>query len=148
MKKPKAFKTSLRWQTLSCLFLLSCVLLSAAGCSRDTFAKVEGNVTLDGKNLEGGSVTFSPVATGPLSFGTIASDGSFHLQTASTQGVLPGQYVATVSWRRGQPTMGMSEKDIEGLEKVPVRYCKTETSDLRFDVKPGINSFDLKMSSK
>lgn len=101
---------------------------------------------LDGKNLDGGSVTFNPVAAGPLSYGNIATDGSFHLQTATIQGVPPGKYVATVSYRRGPPSMGMSEQEIEALQKVPFRYCKPNTSDLRFDVLPGHNSFELKMT--
>jgi hypothetical protein len=147
-KKLQIITTSFRWRSLSCLFLWMVVSLVTAGCSRDKFATVEGVATLDGKNLDGGSVTFSPNAGGPLSYGNIATDGSFHLQTASIQGVVPGEYVATVSYRRGRPSPGMSDREIEALEKVPVRYCKQNTSDLRFDVKPGHNSLGLKMASK
>jgi hypothetical protein len=155
-KKPETFKTAvarqtqtaLARQTLPSIFLLLCALVVSAGCSRQTFGTVEGVATLDGKKLDGGSVTFNPVAAGPLSYGNIATDGSFHLQTATIQGVPPGEYVATVSWRRGPPALGMSEREIDALEKVPIRYCKQNTSDLRFDVKPGHNSFELKMTSQ
>jgi hypothetical protein len=148
MTKPQIITTSIGWRSLSSLFLWMVVCLVTAGCGRDNFGTVEGTVTLDGKKLDGGSVTFSPIAGGTLSFGNIATDGSFHLQTATIQGVVPGEYVATVSYRRGRPSPGMSDREIESLEKVPVRYCKQNTSDLRFDVKPGDNSAELKMTSK
>jgi hypothetical protein len=125
-----------------------CALLVSSGCSRDNFATVEGTVTLDGKNLDGGSVTFSPIAGGPLSYGKIATDGSFHLQTATIQGVPPGKYIATVSYPRGFPSPGMTEQEIYALQKVPIRYCKPNTSDLQFDIEPGHHSIEVKMASK
>jgi hypothetical protein len=148
MKEPRIVRTCMRPQYVSLLLLLIVAVILSPGCSGNNFATVEGTVSLDGKNLDGGSVTFSPVAGGPLSFGSIASDGSFHLQTATIQEVVPGQYVATVSYRRGRPSPGMSDREVEALEKVPVRYCNQNTSDLRFSVKPGHNSLVIKMTSK
>ena len=43
---------------------------------------------------------------------------------------------------------GMSEKEILALERIPIRYCKQNTSNLQFDVVSGNNSFELKMTSK
>jgi hypothetical protein len=80
------------------------VSLVTAGCSRDKFATVEGVATLDGKNLDGGSVTFSPNAGGPLSYGNIATDGSFHLQTASIQGVVPWKKFQSAIASKTRPT--------------------------------------------
>jgi hypothetical protein len=148
MTKSQLISNFFRWRRLPHLLLWIAVCFVSAGCGRDGFATVEGVATLDGKNLDGGSVTFNPVAGGPLSYGNIATDGSFHLQTASIQGVPLGKYVATVSWRRGPPAMGMSEREIDALEKVPIRYCKSNTSDLKFDVQSGHNSIELKMTSK
>ena len=107
---------------------------------------VEGIVSLDEKPLEGGSVNFYPAESGPLSYSDIGSDGSYQIRTASRQGVLPGQYVATVSYRSGPPSPGMTLRQILALEKVPIRYCTKETSDLHVEVKPGRNSIDLKLT--
>jgi hypothetical protein len=130
--------------------LLIIVLLLCAGslgCGNG-FAKVEGIVSLDGKALEGGSVTLHPVGPGPLSYSSITSDGSYQVRTASRQGVLPGQYMATVSWPSGPPSPGMTLRQLEALERVPIRYCGEKTSDLNLDVKPGKNSIDLKLITK
>jgi len=148
VKNTRSVTAPFGWRTFSPLLLLVPACLLSAGCNRGDFAAVEGTATLDGRKLDGGSVRFNPVAGGPVSFGIIAEDGNFHLQTASTQGVVPGKYVATISYRRGHPSMGMSEKEILALEKIPIRYCKQNTSNLQFDVVPGHNSFELKMTSK
>src|SRR6476469_1764313 len=81
-------------------FLMVVLFLCAGsqGCGGNGFAMVGGIVSLDGKALEGGSVTLHPTGPGPLSYSSIASDGSYQIRTASRRGVLPGNYVATVSW--------------------------------------------------
>ena len=128
-------------------FLKALLLLCAIsqGCWRNNFGMVEGIVSLDEKPLEGGSVNFYPAESGPLSYSNIGSDGSYQIRTASRQGVLPGKYVATVSYRSGPPSPGMTLRQILALEKVPIRYCTKETSDLHVEVKPGRNSIDLKL---
>jgi hypothetical protein len=128
--------------------LIAVLLLFAVsqGCGGNGFAMVEGIVSLGGKALEGGSITLYPVGPGPISYSSIASDGSYQIRTASRQGVLPGQYVATVSWLSGPPSPGMTLRQLQALEKVPVRYCAKETSDLHLDVKSGRNSIDLKLT--
>jgi hypothetical protein len=139
-----------RQKHLNRYFLIIALLVCAAsnGCGGNGFANVEGVVSLDGKTLEGGSVAFYPVQAGPLSYSDIGSNGSYQIRTASRQGVLPGQYVATVSWRSRPPSPGMSLREILALEKVPTRYCTKQTSDLRIDVEPGKNTIDLKLVSK
>jgi hypothetical protein len=126
--------------------LLLFVVITSTGCRDRNFATVEGTVSFGGKPLDGGSVTFYPKDTGPISYSDIAPDGSYHLRTASRDGLLPGPYVVTVSYRSGRPSPGMTLRQIEALEKVPVRYCAKETSDLHEEVKPGRNSIDLKLT--
>jgi hypothetical protein len=130
------------WKVL----LLACAI--SQGCSGNGFGLVAGIVSLDGKPLEGGSVTFYPAKSGPLSYSDIASDGSYQIRTASRQGLLPGKYVATVSYRSAPPSPGMTLQQILALEKVPVRYCSKETSDLHVEVELGKNSIDLKLVNK
>jgi hypothetical protein len=123
-----------------------CVL--TVGCSRNDFATVTGQVLLDGELLDGGAITFVPETSGPLAYGDVAPDGTYSLQSSgSQQGLRPGMYVATVSYRSGRPSPGMTLSQIQALEKVPIRYTTPETSELHEQVNPGANQIDLAMTS-
>src|SRR6478672_230182 len=144
----KTVAMSKMWYKRNQYLLVIAFLLCAGfqGCGGNGLATVEGKVSLDGKAIEGGSITLHPTGPGPLSYSSITPDGSYQIRTASRQGVLPGQYVATVSWRSGPPSPGMTLRQLQALEKVPIRYCALETSDLHLDVKPGKNAIDLKLT--
>jgi hypothetical protein len=81
------------------LFLVP-ALLACAGCGKDAkTVKVQGVVTLDGKPLEGATVTFIPLegGSGRMASGRTDSDGTFQLTTFRTyDGALPGEYKVTV----------------------------------------------------
>jgi hypothetical protein len=128
--------------------LVVMLLCAVSGCWGNDFGTVEGIVSLDEKPLEGGSVNFYPAESGPLSYSDIGSDGSFQIRTASRKGLLPGKYIATVSYRSAPPSPGMTISQIMALEKVPIKYCTKQTSDLHVEVKPGKNSIDLKLVNK
>jgi len=57
---------------------------------------VEGLVTLDGKPVEGATVTFSPEGGGQDAFGVTDSGGKFTLRTVNQSGAKPGNYKVTV----------------------------------------------------
>jgi hypothetical protein len=128
--------------------LVVALLAALAGCGGSDFGTVTGAVTLDGKPLDGGSVTFYPANTGALSYGEVSPEGKYELRTASRDGVLPGPYIATISYRSGRAGPGMTIQQIEALEKVPIKYCQKETSDLRFDITPGHNEVNLHLVSE
>jgi len=129
------------------LTLFSFVIFTCVGCSDRNFATVKGTVSLDDKPLDGGSVVFYPKTPGPLAYSDISPDGSYNLRTASRSGLAPASYVAIVSYRSGMPSSGMTLRQIQALERVPIRYCGKETSDLHEEVKPGRNSIDLKLTT-
>jgi hypothetical protein len=129
------------------LTLISFIMVICVGCSDGNFATVNGTVSLDDKPLDGGSVIFFPEAPGQLAYSAISPDGSYNLKTPSRAGLVPTSYVAIVSYRSGMPSSGMTLRQIQALEKVPIRYCNKETSDLHEDVKPGRNSIDLKLTT-
>jgi hypothetical protein len=145
MSETRAMSKTLKRRNRVLLAFVILVCAASQGCGGNGFASVEGKVSLDGKSLEGGNVTLHPVGPGPLSYSGISPDGSYQIRTASRKGVLPGDYVATVSWRSGIPSPGMTLRQIQALEKVPIRYCAEETSDLHVEVKPGRNSIDLQL---
>jgi hypothetical protein len=146
MTKGNEVSTLQRSPVRYALTLFSFVIVACVGCSDRNFATVKGTVSLDDKPLDGGSVVFYPKAPGPLAYSDISPDGSYELRTASRAGLVPATYVAIVSYRSGLPSSGMTLRQIQALEKVPIRYCDKDTSDLHEDVKPGKNSIDLKLT--
>jgi len=130
-------------------FLAASLLSAFIGCGESDFATVTGHVSLDGKQLDGGAITFVPEAPGPLAYGDVAPDGKYSLQSSgSVKGLRPGKYIATVSHRRGRPSPGMTIAQIQALEMVPVHYTTPETSDLHKEVVAGENQIDLALVSK
>jgi hypothetical protein len=75
------------------------VLAAGVGCGGSgNLVKTVGLVTLDGKPVEGATVTFHPEAEkGRAATGLTDGDGVFHLQTfAEADGAFPGEYKVTV----------------------------------------------------
>jgi hypothetical protein len=109
---------------------------------------VSGKVTLGGKPLTGGTITFVPLGSGPAAHGTI-TDGSYAISRA--QGPGPGSYRVEIS--RTQPT-GRRIPDTEYPGKtveetrngVPDRYNLNST--LRAEVKGGSDqTFDFALEA-
>jgi len=120
----------------------------AAGCGGPPQAKVSGTVTLDGKPVENGTISFYPTANSG--------------QTAGG-GIVNGQYTMDAS--PGEMTVLISASKVTGkhkmydtpdsptvdtvVELVPDRYNKT--SELKVTLKPGVNegvNFDLTTKKK
>jgi hypothetical protein len=75
------------------------LLVAGSGCGGSGKpVKTEGLVTLDGKPVDGATVTFHPAAEqGRSATGLTGVDGVFQLQTfAEADGALPGEYKVTV----------------------------------------------------
>ena len=74
--------------------------LLTTGCNKYGTVKVAATVTLDGQPLEGASVRFHPVDDAGTrgASGITDTDGRVRMSTfAAGDGVLPGEYVVTVS---------------------------------------------------
>ena len=114
------------------------IVLAVAGCGgkRDGIARepVSGKVTLDGKALENGQITFSPEAGGQPAVAAIIKDGAYSLSRATARG--PS--------RSGQCLVPKAHRE-EGPERRPPGTFVEETarasptvqrqSDLKADVK-------------
>jgi len=78
------------------LALAVCSLVVLSGCGGSNLVPVEGAVLLDGKPVEGATVTFLS-EDGKNSFsGSTDASGHFVLQSGENRGVLPGNYKVTV----------------------------------------------------
>lgn len=129
--------------------------LAVAGCVRSTpaVARVEGMVTLDGKRLSSGRVTFWPEG-GRSGSGWIEDDGTYTLGTfREFDGAVLGHHKVAVTAASKTPT-GPPNFDRDGpaggwpRSPIPVRYSNPESSGLAFEVRPGTNQFHIELTSK
>jgi hypothetical protein len=129
-----------------CFFLV-------VGCSDDkiNFYLVQGKVTLQGKALAEGVVTFVP-KTGPAVRGLISADGTYQLE------IPVGPSRISVAPAPGlQPTIANDARapdQIENLppqvrkpqQEIPERYADHKTSNLAYEVRPNSdNRFDISL---
>jgi hypothetical protein len=126
------------------------VAAALVGCGRHA-AYVAGDVTLAGKPLTSGVVSFTPVATGPSAYGNVGGDGRYALQTGGGQGLDPGAYKVTVAANataEQAARMGIAIGR-EGIMPLltPPRYADVATTPLTVTVKAGRQEIDLAVDS-
>jgi hypothetical protein len=124
---------------LSCLFLV--------GCGKSGHAQVSGTVTLDGKPVNKGVVTFHPLnQQGAVASGTIDTSGRFTLQVGEEHFVPVGEYEITVLATEPLPETSPGEEP--GLRDLtPAKYKDTSTSGLRKQLTTGTNTVVLELKS-
>jgi hypothetical protein len=142
--------------------------LFLSGCGRGPLVKVQGTVTLDGKPLEGATVSFVPEeGAGPPASGLTGSDGVFRLTTrTSGDGAQPGQYKVTISKSSAvvetpppadPKAMADAMKDFQAKHAkgvtttktagVPPQYADVKKTPLKCQVPPdGPVQFELRSS--
>ena len=134
-------------------FLLTAVMVltSAAGCGDSNRATVSGQVTLDGKPIALGSITFIPVERGPgkVTGGSI-QEGQFRLDDEAAPAV--GNYRVEIratrkSGRMVRPAFAGPEEMVEGTEEaIAAKY--NDQSTLEFEVKAGNNEVSWDVESR
>jgi hypothetical protein len=126
----------LTWAVILCGLIA--VVVGCGGDGLET-VRVTGTVTIDGKPLTQGTVSFTP-EKGRGATGQIASDGSFTLTTYKKgDGVVLGRHkVAVVAIdRQGAKPYSEESDDLELKWLIPQRYGNPYTSGLTFEVKAG-----------
>lgn len=133
----------------------SLILLLLAGCGskserpKEYPGLVTGRVTLDGKPLSGGTITFVPEVAeeegGRPGLARIEPDGGFWVGSANPAkpaGLIPGRYRVTVLAMRPDPT-GTGNPIAQMT--VPEVYSEAATSPLEATIVAGKNrlTFDL-----
>ena len=135
---------SLRWPYANLLTILPLVLL--VGCGGKP-ASVSGVVTVDGKPLETGMVTFAPSGGGMRASGIIQSDGSYQVKTNRDAGLDIGEYDVAVVSREVVDT-GPGSPPMPGKYYAPNRYGRMRTSGLHYSVAKGSNEINIELSSE
>ena len=131
---------------------LTVILMSLLGCSnnqRET-AIVRGTVTVDGKPVPNGTVTFIPEVSGPPATGEINPMGQYTLTTYQAgDGAVPGRYKIMVMALQDNNDRLPEDRSPLPAPIVPQKYLSTSTSGLTGTVEPGIeNVIDLPLASK
>jgi hypothetical protein len=120
------------------------------GCQQSPLgAEVAGVVTLDGKQLDSGSIVFTPSeGQGNNAFGAVDASGSYFLKSNRTIGLAPGKYKASVAaYERVEVAPG-ERSMIEPKLITPQKYRDINSSGLEFEVVPGQNSINIELSSQ
>ena len=125
---------------------LFCLLALLAGCGPSYDATISGTVTMDGSPLTKGTVSFHPTAGGPVATGTIQSDGAFEVQTATTEGLSPGEYKVTVVATDPPPPSPTGE-ELPGILLTAPEFGRLDTTPLTYTVEAGANSFEIPVSA-
>jgi hypothetical protein len=132
-----------------------------AGCdSLGSLTTVEGQVTVDGQPLKGGTVTFYDASSGTNKgvdiTGVVGSDGKYKMTTNGKAGVPKGKYKATVnaasassSGDAADPTKAVAAPTTGAAppppqQQINVKYGSFTTTDLTVEVPSA--SYDLKLT--
>lgn len=142
----------MRTKTLSRLITTMLLVVMAGGCGTKKLVPVTGKVTLDGKALERGNVTFVPVKAGAPAVGAIQSDGKYTLNTGTDAGIAPGDYqVSVVATAPVVPPVvkpgSPPPPEVPPPLLTPGRYGRPETSGLKFTV-PSSSGYDIAIKSQ
>jgi hypothetical protein len=134
--------------------------LAAAGCGSGggPVLPVNGIVTLDGKPLDGATVTFYPEGGGNRGFARTGTDGRFVITgMKGEEGLPPGQYKVTVS-KLNVPTGGeiddptspaigaVTEADIKS--DLPAIYSDPSKTILSYAVTGDGKPIEIQLDSK
>jgi hypothetical protein len=120
--------------------LLASIL--ANGCGGPV--NVEGKILWAGKPLAGAQVLFIPVAGGQQAGDVTDAEGHFRLQNPKTMGIVPGEYLVTVSKKDYPP--GMKRPDLHEMslalsakmrQLLPNKYTLQDHTPLRVKVPRG-----------
>lgn len=112
------------------LLLLVMLVVVTVGCGSSEFGTVEGTVKLDDKVLPGVAVGFYPLSGGRQVFSVCDDNGKYQLKTK----IGPNEVIL------------FYPEDTKPLAAIPAKY--NQKSELKFEVKPGTNTYDISMSSK
>jgi hypothetical protein len=126
------------------VFALACLI----GCGSEFGATARGVVTLDGKPVTPGHVTFALVDSSTVpAVSNLDSSGQFNLTTNKKTGLAPGKYRVAIQAFQ-PPDVPAGQRTFEPSKPlVPEKYLQVNTSGLEYTVAPGSNTIDIPLST-
>lgn len=139
------YRAHSRWL---CCITMSVFLSAVSGCNESSqISQVSGRVTLDGSPIGVGTIVYAPSSGGKPATGSIESDGSYCVNTSREPGLAPGKYQVAVSIREMPKNVKRSDHPPPGKLLIPEKYEQAMTSGLQFEILPGANEIDIKLTS-
>lgn len=123
--------------------LLPCLLAAFSGCGGNDLATVRGQVTLDGKPIESGLITFLPVDGKGASGGAKIVNGQYETQLdpgEKTVSILAERVTETHQSKPGDPAGTIEIKQ----QYLPAKYNTATT--LKATITPGKATVDFKLT--
>jgi hypothetical protein len=136
---------------VSIAFAPGLLIIGLAGCGGSEFgATASGVVTLDGKPITPGFVTFAPENPADVpAVSDLDANGRFALTTNKKPGLVPGKYRVAIQAFRPPTNVTPGERLMTPSERlIPDKYFSVDTSGLEFTVDPGANTINLELTSK
>lgn len=139
-------------RNLSVCFCLGLFLLLGCKPAGPPVATVGGKITLSGKPLPGGFVTFQSDDGTRSVVGDINAQGEYQIRTHDSAGLPPGKYKVAV--KPPAPPRASDEPPLAGEaltyeapkeRLVPLKYASFETSGLSADVTLDVKSYDFEL---
>jgi len=144
---------------------LVCLVVVGCGPGGPELGTVTGKVTLDGRPVTNGLVTFTPQAKGGASVGKTDASGQYELLCLDRKGALIGQHKVTVTTLQEAAAVTEMRSDspeyakqaasatdqsaydsAKVVEPIPARY--NTNTELTKEVKSGSNVIDLELKSE
>jgi len=119
--------------------------LFATGCGNG-MESLSGKVTVQGKIVPEGTISFRNKESGTIAVSVIEKDGSYSVKTGSKGGLKAGEYEVTIAALKGIHPPATPENPYSKFPRwSAARYADYETSGLTLTVRRGSNvkDFDL-----
>jgi hypothetical protein len=151
--EPSMNRSEIRASLSRCVFLplIACFVVITVGCGSESLgSKVSGRVTLDGKPIGPGTLTFVRIGGGqnPATGNVMSADGYYTVQTNRTTGLTPGQYKVAVSIRQRPESAAPGQRQPLMPFAHPEKYNSLETSGLEYEIKSGSNTINIELKSE
>lgn len=155
--KPNSVSHHVDWTDVIWLVSAAVIVGCGSGGAISGTAPVTGKVTYNGQPVAGASIGFyTDAADGRVAVATSRADGSYELMTLDTKGALPGNYSVTVKKTEIPPELTKEVSMEEAAanankplpqpkELLPAKYGTPAKTPLKFEVKSGSNTIDLKL---
>ncbi len=130
-----------------CLVAMAGLIIFASGCSASApTGTLQGKVTYEDKPVTAATLQFQSSQTGAAIAANVDPNGSYKIETP----VALGTYSAIVLPFNDAPPAGSTPTPPKPKERpdIPTIYRASNTSPLTVTIKAGVNTFDVKMTSK
>jgi hypothetical protein len=125
---------------------LGAAVLLFCGCPAPKDAEVSGTVTVDGQLIESGAIRFDPVDGQTPTAGGLIKDGRYSVRVPITTMKVSISAPKVVGKKKIYADQPNSPEMPITVEALPARY--NEKTELRLEVKPGVNPKDWELQGK